>query len=115
VVVVVITSDEKGCSAGDNDKMSDYLQHQNLKLSTVTRAMFSSSGTKRATRVQAANICQPKITLGSSNTFRQRKWQTLQTHCASVHQEEKLVAALLKVAGVTVGLVESNDSPPTGL
>ena len=32
--------------------------------------------------------------------------QTVHTHCASVHQAEKLVAALLRVAGVTAGLVE---------
>jgi len=41
--------------------------------------------------------------------------QTVHTHCASVHQAAKLVAALLKVVGVTAGLVESNDSLPPGL
>ena len=40
----------------------------------------------------------------SGNSLR----QTVHTHHASVHQAEKLVAALLRVAGVTVGLVESN-------
>ena len=30
--------------------------------------------------------------------------QTVHTHCASVHQAAKLVAALLRVAGVTAGL-----------
>ena len=34
--------------------------------------------------------------------------QTVHTHCASVHQAEKLVDALLRVAGVTAGLAESN-------
>ena len=34
------------------------------------------------------------------------------THCASVHQAAKLVAALLRVAGVTAGLAESNGSLP---
>ena len=34
---------------------------------------------------------------------------------ASVHQAAKLVAALLRVAGVTVGLAESNGSLPPGL
>ena len=34
---------------------------------------------------------------------------------ASVHQAAKLVAALLKVAGVTAGLAESNGSLPPGL
>ena len=34
--------------------------------------------------------------------------QTVHTHRASVHQAAKLVAALLRVAGVTAGLAESN-------
>jgi len=42
-------------------------------------------------------------------------WQTVHTHCASVHQAAKLVAALLRVARVTAGLAESNDSQPPGL
>ena len=40
----------------------------------------------------------------SSNSLR----QTIHTHRASVHQAAKLVAALLRVAGVTAGLAESN-------
>jgi len=41
--------------------------------------------------------------------------QTVHTHCASVHQAAKLVAALLRVAGVTVDLAESNGSLLPGL
>ena len=41
--------------------------------------------------------------------------QTVHTHCASVHQAAKLVAALVMVAGVTAGLSESNGSLPSGL
>ena len=41
--------------------------------------------------------------------------QTVHTHCASVHQAAKLVAALLRVAGVTAVLAESNGSLPPGL
>jgi len=41
--------------------------------------------------------------------------QTVHTHCASVHQAAKLVAALLRVARVTAGLAESNGSLPSGL
>ena len=41
--------------------------------------------------------------------------QTAHTHCASVHQAAKLVAALLRVAVVTAGLAESNGSLPSGL
>ena len=41
--------------------------------------------------------------------------QTVHTHCASVHQAAKLVAAIIRVAGVTAGLAESNGSLPPGL
>jgi len=34
--------------------------------------------------------------------------QTVHIHCAFVHQAAKLVAALLRIAGVTAGLAESN-------
>jgi len=59
----------------------------------------------RSARVQIA-----AATL-SSNSLR----QTVHTHCASVHQTAKLVAALLRVAGVTAGLAEINGSLPSGL
>ena len=41
--------------------------------------------------------------------------QTVRTHCAFVHQAAKLVAALLRVAGVTTSLAESNGRLPPGL
>jgi len=41
--------------------------------------------------------------------------QTVHVHRASVHQAAKLVAALLRIAGVTAGLAESNGSLPLGL
>jgi len=47
----------------------------------------------------------------SGDSFR----QTVHTHCASVHQAAKLVAALSRVAMVTAGLAESNGSLPPGL
>jgi len=47
----------------------------------------------------------------SGNSLR----QTVHTHRAAVHRAEKLVAALLRVAGVTAGLAESNGSLPPGL
>ena len=47
----------------------------------------------------------------SGNSLR----QTVHTHCASVHKAAKLVAALLRVVGVTVGRAESNGSLPPGL
>jgi len=36
--------------------------------------------------------------------------QTVHTHCASVRQAAKLVAALLRAVGVAAGLAESNGS-----
>jgi len=47
----------------------------------------------------------------SGNSLR----QTVHAHCASVHQAAKLVAALIRVAGVIAGLAESNGSLPPGL
>ena len=41
--------------------------------------------------------------------------QSVHTHCASVHQAAKLIAALLRIAGVTAGLAENNGSLPSGL
>ena len=41
--------------------------------------------------------------------------QTVHTHRASVHRAEKLVAALLRIAGVTSGLAESDGSLLSGL
>ena len=41
--------------------------------------------------------------------------QTVHAHCAFIHQAEKLAAALLRVAGVTAGLAESNGSLLPGL
>jgi len=61
------------------------------------------------TRVQKARVQIAVATL-SGNSLR----QTAHTHRASV-QAAKLVAALLRVAGVTAGLAESNGSLPPGL
>jgi len=41
--------------------------------------------------------------------------QTVHIHRASVHQAAKLVAALLRVAGLTAGMAESDGSLPPGL
>jgi len=41
--------------------------------------------------------------------------QTVHTHCASVHQAAKLVAALSRVAVVTADLAESNGNLSPGL
>jgi len=53
---------------------------------------------------------QISVTTLSGNRLR----KTVHTHRTSVHQAAKLVAALLRVARVTVGLAESNGSLPPG-
>ena len=62
------------------------------------------------TQAQKAQV-QIAVAMLSGNSLR----QTVHTHCASVHQEAKLVATLLRIAGVTAGLAESNGSLPLGL
>ena len=62
------------------------------------------------TQAQKAWVQIAATTL-SGNSLR----QTVHTHCASVHQAAKLVADLLRVAGVTAGLAESNGSLLPGL
>ena len=62
------------------------------------------------TQAQKARVEIAVATL-SGNSLR----QTVYTHCASVHQAAKLVAALLRVVGITAGLAESNGSLPPGL
>ena len=67
--------------------------------------MLDSGAECRRALVQIA-----AVTL-SDNSLR----QTVHTHCASVHQAAKLVAALLRVVGITAGLAESNGSLLLGL
>ena len=57
------------------------------------------------TQAQKVSVQITVATL-SGNSLR----QTVHAHCAFVHQAEKLAAALLKVAGVTALLAESNGS-----
>ena len=54
---------------------------------------------------------QPAAVTLSGNSLR----QTGHTHCASVYQAAKLVAAFLRVVMVTAGMAESNGSLPPGL
>jgi len=56
------------------------------------------SGPKARVQIAVATL--------SGNSLR----QTAHTHCASVHQAAKLVAALLRIAEITAGLAESNGS-----
>jgi len=60
------------------------------------------------TQAQKARV---QIATPSGNSLR----QTVHTHRASVRQAAKLVAALLRVAGVTAGLAESNGSLSPGV
>ena len=62
------------------------------------------------TQAQKARV-QIAVAMLSSNSLK----QSVHTHCASVHQAAKLVAAVLRVARVTEGQAESNGSLPPGL
>ena len=62
------------------------------------------------TQAQKTRVQIAAATL-SGNSLR----QTVHTHCAPVHQAAKLVAALLRLARVTAGLVDCNGSLPPGL
>ena len=53
--------------------------------------------------------------LGSQTLSVNSLRQTVHTHRASVHQAAKLVAAHLRVAGVTVSVAKSNGSLPLSL
>jgi len=91
-----------------NDAIVFFLNCNGLKLPKT--AWFSS----RVVSVLDSGAEGPGfklVTTLSSNSLR----QTVHTHRASVHQAAKLVAALLRVAGVIAGLVESNGSLPPSL
>ena len=62
------------------------------------------------TQAQKAWVLIAAATL-SGNSLR----KTVHRYCASIHQADELVAALLRVARVTAGLAESNGSLPPGL
>jgi len=70
----------------------------------------SWAGWRAGLRHRSARVQIAALTL-SGNSLR----QTVHTHRAFVHQAAKLVAALLGVAWVTAGLMESNGSLPLGL
>ena len=82
------------------------------KYSTTNYSVYGSVAEWLACWTQAQKgPVQIAVETLSGNSLR----QTVHTHCASVHQAAKLVAALLRVAGVTAGLAESNGSLPPGL
>jgi len=90
----------------------------NIKIASIhpNAASYFTSGGSIAewlacwTQAQKARVQIAVATL-SGNRLR----QTVHTNSASVHQAAKLVAALLRLAGVTAGLAESNGSLPSGL
>jgi len=55
------------------------------------------------------------VQIAATTLSRNNLRQTVHTHRASVHRAAKLVAALLRVAGLTARLAESNGSLPPGL
>jgi len=66
----------------------------------------------KASPITKICICHVKLT---TSIIANIIAKTVYIHCASVQPAAKLVAALLRVAGVTAGLAESNGSLPPGL
>jgi len=58
---------------------------------------------------------QARVQIAAATLSGNSPRKTVHTHRVSVHQAAKLAAALLRVAGVTAGLAESNGSLPPGL
>ena len=84
--------------------LSDYVDHSPVGLlGSRVVSVLDSGAEGPGVQIAAATL--------SGNSLR----QTVHTHRACVHQAAKLVAALLRVAGVTAGLAESNGSLPPGL
>ena len=50
-----------------------------------------------------------RVQIAAATLSGNRLRQTVHTHCASVHRAAKLVAAVLRVAGVTADLAKSNE------
>ena len=116
---------DKGCSefcvtVGTVIRTAGLLIHSRLKTLAVHLSRPSSRLWLYAGLVGSNNHHWLKADLvvcvnPSSSQSRRCLRQTVHTHCASVHQAAKLVAAFLRVAWVTVGLAESNGSLPPGL
>ena len=99
-------------SAGD-DARTSFTPRSDVDANEVSPSNFHQF--RRVVRSAGLRCSRARVQIAvatlSSNSLR----QTVHTHRASVHQAEKLVAALLRVAGVTLGLAESNGSLPPGL
>ena len=124
------TKTDKGKGGLNYEIFADILYGRSLK----HREYYSSSSVLRFTRVHFARPwrglthetqilqiiwrrrrrrarVQIAVATLSGNSLR----QTVHTHCASVYQAAKLVAASLSVVGVTAGLAECGGSLPPGL
>jgi len=75
---------------------------------SVENKSVERTGTLRITYAYRMRIAVATL---SGNSLR----QTVHIHCAPVQLAAKLVAAFLRVAGVTAGLAESTGSLPPGL
>ena len=76
--------------------------------------MLSSSDRIVLSKLYAVGHIGARVQIAAATLSGNSLRQTVHTHRASVHQAAKLVAALLRVAGVTAGLAESNGSLPPG-
>ena len=92
------------CKSNHRHRIDKYLLDTLLMGGSVAEWLACSTQAQKAlVQIAAATL--------SGNSLR----QTVHTHPACVHQAAKLIAALLRVAGVTAGLAGSNGSLPPGL
>ena len=114
IIASGIINNHEGPKAPENKITAFQINQSVSKIAEVSNlSAFSSetvSGTFAEPRCRRAWVQIAAATL-SGNSLR----QTVYTHCASVHQAAKLVAALLGVVRVTADLAESNGSLPLGL
>jgi len=86
----------------------NYLQSHNFVVTQfryISSVDIDDSGSVAEWSEQKGPVLIVVSTLSGSSC-----WQTVHTHCASVHQAAKLLAALFRVARVTAGLAESDGS-----
>jgi len=86
------------------------IKHNRTTVTKPTRNILKTRK-KHKKRNTTADRVQIAVATLSGNSLR----QTVHTQRASVHRAAKLVAALLRVAGVTAGLAERNGTLPPGL
>ena len=129
VIVNTLIKVSKWCTI-PNSCLPFFFSYDNASVHLHLISSVLAAKTHKMSQTQSFHILTDEhIHESNTRTPRSRAWvqiaaatlsgnslgQTVHTHQASVHQAAKLVAALLRIARVTAGLVESNGSLLLGL